>query len=806
MVFCVILILMNNSRLIEQKQEKIQIVISVRQLVEFLYNAGDIDERSSGIMRLEAMQEGGRIHRKLQRQAGVGYHAETPLKHLVTYEEYDLVIEGRADGIVYDETEIATHPVMIDEIKGMYLDVELLTEPVEIHLAQAMCYGYFFSNQEQLQEISVQLTYCNLDTEEIKRFCREYRYEELEAWFLQLISRYKKWADYQYTHRKMRQESIQSLTFPFPYRRGQKDLVRDVYRSIVREKILFIQAPTGTGKTLAALYPSIQALGQDLGNKIFYLTAKSSTALVARDAFLLLEEQGYQGNTVVITAKDKMCFLDERDCNPDSCPYAKGHYDRVNDAVYDFLQFKKVMDREQIFAWAKEYRVCPFEFSLDVANWVDHIICDYNYVFDPNVYLKRFFAEGRKREYLFLVDEAHNLVERARQMYSQTLVKEEFLAMKRLLRPYGKKIQSRLERCNRELLQQKRNCENLAMVKDMDTLIFSLSHLAGAFEELLQRDIVLLQRDTVLEFYFKIRNFLYLSEYYDEHYRLYCDYNEQGEFCFHLFCVDPSRMLQERINRARSTIFFSATLLPIQYYKELLCSEKDVYAIYAEAVFEKKHRLLLIGDDITSKYTRRTRDEYEKFAGYIQQIVEKKKGNYMVFCPSYKVLDEIYAQFLRMTSENCDVICQESNISEKRRAEFLEEFEEKRETSLVAFCVMGGVFSEGIDLTKEKLIGVIVAGVGLPQIANQREVMRQYFQQMKGNGFAFAYLYPGMNKVIQAAGRVIRTAEDTGVIALLDERFTRWDYRKCFPREWDDAACCTLDSVGQAVKGFWDSL
>lgn len=792
--------------MIEQKQEKTQISISVRQLVEFLYNTGDIDDRSSGKMRLEAMQEGGRIHRKLQRRAGAGYHAEVPLKHVVSYEEYDLVIEGRADGIVYEETEMNVHPVMVDEIKGMYLEVERLTEPIEVHQAQAMCYGYFFAVQNRLHKISVQLTYCNLDTEEIKRFCSEYDREELETWFLQLVSRYKKWADYQYEHRKRRQKSIQTLAFPFPYRSGQKKLVQDVYRSIAREKNLFVQAPTGTGKTLATIYPAVQALGQDLGNKIFYLTAKSAAGLVARDTFLLLEKQGYEGNTVVITAKDKMCFLDERACNPESCPYAKGHYDRVNEAVYDFLQEEKVMDRERIFAWAKEYRVCPFEFSLDVVNWVDHIICDYNYVFDPNVYLKRFFAEGRKREYLFLVDEAHNLVERAREMYSQTLIKEEFLSVKRLLKPYGKKIESSLERCNRDLLQFKRNCEKFAMVKDMDRLIFSLSRLAGAFEELLQCDIVLPQRELVLEFYFKIRNFLYLSEYYDEHYRLYCDYNEMGEFCFHLFCVDPSLMLQERINRSKSTIFFSATLLPIQYYKELLCSDKDVYAIYAEPVFEKKQRLLLIGDDITSKYTRRTKDEYEKFAGYIRKIVEKKKGNYMVFCPSYNMLDEIYAHFLKNVTKNCDVICQESSMSEKNRTAFLEEFEKKREHSLVAFCVMGGIFSEGIDLTKEKLIGVIVVGVGLPQIANQREVMRQYFQKMKGNGFAFAYLYPGMNKVIQAAGRVIRTAEDIGVIALLDERFLQWDYRRCFPREWDDAACCTLESVGQAVENFWDSL
>lgn len=811
---------MKISKLVQQEKLKPQIVISVRNLVEFLLNAGDIDDRHGGRMRMEAMQEGSRMHRKIQRRAGADYHAEIPLKFIITYEDYDLAIEGRADGIIYEEAlleemshfiddaseqeaESPVSQILIDEIKGVYFDVEKMTEPNPVHLAQAKCYAFIFATQNHLPRIGVQMTYCNMDTEEIRRFQEYYSYEEIEAWFLELIAEYKRWSDFLFHHNMIRQQSIRGLEFPYAYREGQKKLVTDVYRSIMREKTLFLQAPTGTGKTLATIFPAIQAMGQNIGNKIFYLTAKNATGVVAHDTFLLMGQQGYEGKTVVLTAKDKMCLLEERACNPEDCPYAKGHFDRVNDAVFDILQEEYMIDRECILRWAKERRVCPFEYSLDIASWVDHIICDYNYVFDPNVCLKRFFAEGIRGDYIFLVDEAHNLVERARDMYSETLIKEEFLVMKKKLKVYGKKLESTLERCNRELLAYKRTCEGLSVLYEMDSFLFALMRAAAAMDELLQREGNIIDREEVLEFYFKVRNFLNLSENFDDHYRIYCDYDEKGQFCLHLFCVDPSYMLQNRLDRAKACVFFSATLLPIQYYKELLCCDTDVYAIYADAVFEQEKRVLLIGTDVSSKYTRRTQKEYEAFANYIVTIVSKRKGNYMVFCPSYKMLEEISEQFLAKSVGDYDVILQQSGMSEQEREEFLQEFEKAREKSLVAFCVMGGVFSEGIDLTEEKLIGAIIIGVGLPQIGNEREVMKRYFDETGRDGFAFSYLYPGMNKVIQSAGRVIRTKNDEGVIALLDERFVRRDYKKTFPREWSDGKVCNQQSVERLLDDFW---
>ena len=799
---------MKPSRLIQGENEKKQITISVRNLVEFLLRSGDIEEGQGMHDSLEAMQQGGKIHRKLQKKEGLSYHAEVPLKILISYEEYDLGLEGRADGIIYDEADLES--VTIDEIKGMYGDVTDLTEPLDVHLAQAKCYAYIFASQNHLDRIDVRMTYCSLDTEEIQRFYSTYGIEELEVWFGDLLEAYHPWADFQYQWNLTRQASIAKVEFPFPYRKGQKKLVEDVYRSILREKILFIQAPTGTGKTITTIFPAVKAVGEELADRIFYLTAKTATASVARDTFGLLAGQGYRGKTVLITAKDKICPMEERACTPEQCPYARGHFDRINEALYDLLQREDILSREVLLAWAKEKMVCPFELSLDAASWSDNIICDYNYAFDPNVYLKRFFADGVRGDYLFLVDEAHNLVERARDMYSEHLKKEEFLEMKKLLKSYGKKPARDLERCSRIMLVWKRECEKVLFLSDVDELVFALLNVCTDIDELLRHNVLGEKKKPVQEFYFKLRNFLRLAEEADEHYRIYCDFDEAGGFWLHLFCVDPSRLLQERLDRGRATVFFSATLLPVNYYKELLCARTDVYAIYAESVFDPGRRAICIASDVTSRYTRRSPEEYEKYAAYISRIIGCRAGNYMVFFPSYRFLEQVRRYFPEneeadkaIDGKRTEIICQTPGMAEEEKEAFLERFEEEREGTLAAFCVMGGVFSEGIDLVKEKLIGAILVGAGLPQIGNERDVMRRFFDERQRDGFAYAYLYPGMNKVIQGAGRVIRTAEDRGIIALLDERFLQRSYQRTFPREWSDYQICSLDTVEQQLERFW---
>ena len=647
------------------------------------------------------------------------------------------------------------------------------------------------------------MTYCNLDTEEIRRFVEQYTVRELENWFLGIVAEYEKWADFQYQWRCKRQASIQKLEFPFDYREGQKELATDVYRTIYRRKNLFIQAPTGTGKTMSTIYPSVRAVGEGLAEKIFYLTAKSITATVALDAFRILGGKGYQAKTVLITAKEKMCVCEEMDCNPQNCPYAEGHFDRVNDAVFELLQKEEIFTREIFLEQAHRHRVCPFELCLDTASWADNIICDYNYVFDPNVYLRRFFAEGTKEEYLFLVDEAHNLVERARSMYSAVLVKEDFLAVKKLVKPYSKKVAAELEKCNKILLAYKRKCEDYQICENISNFAFALMRFGAAADTFLQKSTEFPGKKEFLDLYLKVRHFLNMYERLDEHYVIYTQFLENHSFMIKLFCVDPALNLQECLDKGRSTVFFSATLLPIQYYKKLLSTKEENYAIYAKTAFSKEQSCLLIGDGVSSKYTRRNRMEFQNIARYIQKIVSAKKGNYMVFFPSYRFLEQVYEEFFPMMGEQTDCIVQTTGMKEEEREEFLGEFEKEREHSLVGFCVMGGIFGEGIDLKEELLIGAIVVGTGLPQVGQEREILKQYFEAHGGEGFDYAYRYPGMNKVLQAAGRVIRTKEDKGVIALLDERFLQREYRRLFPREWEEYTVCSHENIGNVLENFW---
>ena len=796
---------------IEEKRS--QIKISVRNLVEFIFREGDIDNRHGQSVSPEAMLAGSRMHRRIQKRMGSDYHAEVPLKLVIGEENYDLVLEGRADGIqITSESEREIDyssnfnsmtieedmKVVIDEIKGVYLKLEQLAEPIKVHKAQAMCYAYIFALQHGIEHIGIQMTYVNLDTEEIKYFHEDFAFSALEEWFDELIRAYKKWS-----WRILRQESIQKLQFPFPYRKGQKELAAGVYRTIKRKKNLFIQAPTGVGKTISTVFPAVKAVGENLGNRIFYLTAKTITGTVAREAFELLRKGGYQAKIIQITAKEKLCMCDEMECNPVHCPYAKGHYDRVNDAVFQLLLQEDVFSREVLLEQAEKYQVCPFEMSLDVASWVDDIICDYNYVFDPNVYLKRFFAEGIRGDYIFLVDEAHNLVERSREMYSAEIYKEDFLAVKKIVKRYRPGLEQQFNHCNRILLEYKRECEKYKVYDNIGNLMFYLMKLASELDEFLQRSTEFPERKEVSEFYFGLRNFINIYERVDEHYVIYTEHMEDERFKMKLYCVDPSLNLQECIDRGNSAIFFSATFLPIQYYKNLLSTKKDNYAVYAETAFSEEQSLLLMGSDVSSRYTRRNQSEFERIAQYIQKTGLAKKGNYMVFFPSYKMMQQVYEVFQELDGGNVEAIIQEPGMNEEKREAFLAEFSAEREKTLIAFCVMGGIFGEGIDLKKEQLIGAVIVGTGLPQISNEREILMDYYEKRMGEGFDYAYRYPGMNKVLQAAGRVIRTIDDVGVIELLDERFLQSDYRNLFPKEWEKRLVCTVDSVDSYLEKFW---
>ena len=781
--------------------EKPIVRISVRNLVEFILRNGDLVSGSSASDK-EAMLKGSRLHRKIQKQMGSHYQPEVSLKKDTEYDDLILRVEGRADGIFLQDEQFC-----IDEIKGVYKKLELMEEPVLVHRAQALCYAWIYLDEHEMEEIDVQMTYAHLDTEVIKRFRETLTRAELKQWYEELTDSYHRWLAYQIEWRKKRNESMENLEFPFAYRKGQREMVSGIYHAISKKEQIFIQAPTGVGKTMSAVFPAVRAIGQGMAETVFYLTARTITRTVAQDAFEILRDRGLLFKVVTITAKEKLCFCDKPECDPEKCPYAKGHYDRINDAVYELWTTEQSFDRETLLRHAQKRQVCPFEMSLDLAIWMDGVICDYNYVFDPNVCLKRFFGENVSGNYLFLIDEAHNLVDRGREMYSASICLDDVIETRKSVKPYSQKLWKKLGKVKKQMEELKQNCSEWKVQENAGVLPVSLLSVQGELDQLLEEPPSQELVDGILDFYFEVRDFLNISELVDDNYVVYTAFGEDGRFYEKLFCVNPAENLQKCLDKGNSTVFFSATLLPLQYYRKMLSTRSENFGMYVESPFEQSKRLLMICRDVSSKYTRRGYEEYHKIAEYIARMSWQKKGNYMVFFPSYRLMEDVYQVYQDEFSVSwVRCISQHASMTELEREEFLNEFTEESEETLVGFCVMGGIFSEGIDLIGDRLIGTAVVGTGLPQVSCEREILKDYYDEKGEQGFDYAYRYPGMNKVLQAAGRVIRTKEDTGTILLLDERFLNRDYRNLFPGEWSNAGTCTLGNVEKYLQAFWNTF
>ena len=797
-----------------------QIKISVRTLVEFLLRSGDLDNRIHHAPDT-AMQEGTRIHRMLQKREGADYHAEVALTHEIARQNYILTIDGRADGIIIKQDK----PVIIDEIKGTYRDLKKIKDADEVHLAQAKCYAAMYAFDNGLENISVRITYCNIDTEEIKRFSSDYSFDEITKWFESLLEKYHRWAEHIALWDKRRDESIHQTNFPFAYRAGQKELAADVYRTIYHGRKLFLEAPTGTGKTITTVFPAIKAIGERKAERIFYLTAKTITRTVAENAFeVLRQEQHLEFKTVTLTAKDKICILDKSDCNPVACSRAKGHFDRINDCLYELLTGADNFDRETIMRYAQKYEVCPFELSLDVSLFSDAVICDYNYVFDPFVYLKRFFSDGTRADNIFLIDEAHNLLDRGRDMYSAELWLDELVQLRQLIKEAHSKIAALIRNVETEFEKIMAGVDGCEVIFDISALMNKLGILINVISSWLEDHAEGKYRDEILDFYFDISAFSSIYDRVNDKYVIYAEH-DMGEEChIKLLCVDPSENLSLCMGRARSTILFSATLLPIQYYKKLLGGTSEDYEVYAHSIFNPNKCARIIGSDVTSKYNKRGEAQYRKIAGYIHDIITQRRGNYLIFFPSRSFMEDVgYIYEKEFFDENCEeILVQNEFMSEEDREAFLSRFtpandidfsgiinmevEIEASKTILGFCVMGGIFSEGIDLRDDSLIGVIIVGTGIPLVCNEREIIKEFFEENGEDGFDYAYRYPGMNKVLQAAGRVIRTENDIGIVALLDERFTQRVYTDMFPREWNGIRVVSTSTVKSAVNALWEGL
>jgi DNA excision repair protein ERCC-2 len=748
--------------------------ISVRTLVEYVFRSGSIE---SGFKTTSSLIEGTKAHQTIQKTYGEADAAEVFLKTSYAYEEIDYMVDGRCDGLLFEEDHVT-----IDEIKSTAKQLDdIKKDSYPVHWAQAKCYAYMYLKKEEKEKVRVQLTYVQVESGEQKRFHENCTMTELEEFMLYLVKSYAPYAKLRLENLQLRNESIRELPFPFDhYRNGQRNFAGAVYKTIVDKKTLFANAPTGTGKTISTLFPAVKAMGEEKAEKIFYLTAKTLNRKNAEEALQLMKEKGLFFQSVTITAKDKVCFKEETRCDSSYCEFADGYFDRINDAVLDILINESIMNRDVISQYAQKHKVCPFEFSIDLAYAADGVICDYNYVFDPRVSFKRLFEEQKKRTVL-LMDEAHNLVDRARGMYSAELQKSAFLQLSREYKGKNDGLWRTAKAINDEMLKLKKEYgEKQVAVPDLpEDFIGCLDDFLVQAEQLLASGE---SDEQLLEAYFAALQMVKISDFYDERFVTFIDVFK-SEVEVRLYCMDPSQLLFQTGKKYGSRIFFSATLSPLSYFREMLGGGEEDYVIRMPSPYEKEQLDVFIQPLSTRFRDRET--TIEPIKEMIIDLVDKRPGNYLVFFPSYRYMTDVVDRLLEEDPAFHPIV-QHPAMSEEEREKFLANFDTAGEQSLVGFAVMGGIFSEGIDLKGDRLTGAVIIGVGLPQVGLERDTMKDYFQNAGKNGYDFAYVYPGMNKVLQAGGRVIRSEEDRGTLVLVDDRFLSRKYVEMLPEEWRD--------------------
>ncbi len=770
--------------------------VSVRNLVEYSFRAGDLSfDTFSQINPADAIS----AHQKIQRSRPAEYTGEVTVNREFETETRILEINGRMDGIFRYPDRI-----IIEEIKTTTKDLvyyDNFENPV--HWAQLKVYCYICLLQENLEKIIGQLTYYQLDSGKQKEICNTFDKKELETFFFKLAYHYLKRIDDLEDWWKTRNNSIKDLAFPFEkYRPGQREMAVEVYRAIVQEKEILIQAATGIGKTMSTLFPSIKAIAEGLSSKVFYLTARTTGKDSAEAAINEMRAKGLRLKSLTITAKDKTCFKPESACTPDECEYAKGYFDRVDGAEEQFFREDR-FSREVIEKIAAEHMVCPFEFSLGLSLMADVIICDYNYLFDPRVYLKRFFEE--ENDFIILIDEAHNLVDRSREMFSAEIFKHAFLDTRKAIKEDLPHLYKKIGRINSILNKYKKRFseEGKEVLIEPDAPFDLMPAIRGflkAAEEWFILNIPEPFKEILLEFYFNMRTFIRILEEYDETYRTIYE-NKGKDLRLKLFCIDPSKKLNGTLSRNRAAVFFSATMSPVYYFKRLFGCCDRTGNIEIPSPFPSENLCLIIYDGVSTLYKNREATKLPA-AGLIDPVIGSKKGNYLLFFPSYAYMQMITRMY-EPENKGYGIVIQNPGMTEEERDTFLSRFRTGNDNTTVGFAVMGGIFGEGIDLTGDRLSGAVIYGVGLPGISPEREIIRDYFSETENSGFEYAYLYPGINRVLQAAGRVIRSETDRGVVVLVDNRYKSHRYKSLFPLTWRPVTVNTKDELLIALENFW---
>jgi len=776
---------------------KTSIRISVGALAQCVLRSGDLSADFLGSTR---PGDGIVAHRNIQNSREGEYSREVTVSHSLEIHDFLLEVSGRIDGIIH-----LPDGVIVEEIKTTHQNLDHF-EKVDnpLHWGQLKIYAYMYSAQEDLDEIEVQLTYYQLDDGDTKELRRRFHRYELEVFFLEACQCYiDRVADIEAWY-SLRDDSIRGVSFPYEdYRPGQRKMATEVYRTIKDHGQVIIQAATGIGKTMGILFPAIKAMGEGHAEKIFYLTARTTGRTIAEASLDELRAKGLRLRSVTLTAKDKVCFRPEAACTPEECEFARGYYDRLETSLDDFLK-QDAFTRGVIENWARQNRLCPFESSLDLSLWADCIICDYNYVFDPKVYLRRFFLE-QVGDYVFLIDEAHNLVDRARDMFSAEIRKKSFLEKRRPIKEKLPAIHKSAGKINSWLLQAGKRCHEtggfLADEEQPSDVYPLLKDFLKITDRWLSQNIKKSYREGLIDLFFSVKGFMRIAEQYDESYATLF-VKEGKDLRLKLFCMDPATHLEKVLKRCRAAVFFSATMTPAHYFKKIFGCAESGRNLEIYSPFPGENLCVLLANRISTLYKQRIKTNTD-VTRMISAFVKQKKGNYLIFFPSYEYMKMVHAQFIEKNPE-METIFQTLGLTEDERDLFLRRFKEENPVTLVGFVVMGGIFGEGIDLLGDHLSGAVIVGVGLPGISPERELIRRYFSIRADAGFEYAYLYPGMNRVLQAAGRVIRSENDRGVLLLIDQRFSNFQYKTLLPEEWNPVPVENVKGLTTILEEFWN--
>ena len=772
---------------------KKEIVMSVHQLVDFLLRRGDIDNR---IYNQSSMMEGSRLHFNYQEMQKNNYLPEVYLSHKFLIDDFEITLQGRADGIIK-----MPFINIIDEIKTTVIDLEeFYNSQKEWHLGQAKVYALIHGYDEKLDKVGVRLTYISQIKKETIYKNFTFTIEELEKYVEDLIREFLKFYELVYSKMTLRNESAKVLEFPFSsFRKGQRELSKYAYSVLNNGGLLYSEAPTGIGKTMSTLFPAVKTFANEENEKIFYLTAKNSGSLSAYNTSLMLIEKGLDASLILITAKDKICFSEGRSCNPDECPYAKGYYDKIRHVLTEAIESESIYNLEFISDMARKHCICPFEFELDLSLYTDIIVCDFNYLFDPLVHMKRYFDNANKK-YIALIDEAHNLVERSRGMYTTSISYKEFLSMyKTIKNSEHKKIKSTSRKIKKFFKNLQPIEEEYSSFADLESdFIKYLNNFYKAAQNLSKNNPFEVSEE-FKTFFFSVNKFLKIYDYVDDNFTIFINKNAY-DITINIYCLDSSRLIKDSLELLKGAVLFSGTLSPLEYYVEMLGGNENSSVLKIPSPFPSDNFKLLIANQVSTTFKNRDKT-YVEVSEYIKAVVNSKIGNYLVFFPSYAYLDNVVKFF-----ESSDFIThiQSRDMAQKEKEDFLENFKNNPMETHVGFAVLGGSFSEGIDLQDSRLIGAIIVGVGLPQISYERSLIANHFDGKEEDGFSYAYTNPGMNRVMQAAGRVIRSERDKGIVLLIDERYTQSRYKKLFKSEWSHYEVVkSIEEVKKQCSEFW---